>query len=393
MAGKIEYSQFQQMREALVASDTVTKEVPLSSIGISPDSIKRHMIEVGGKPVAVGPHFFMRLANLLNMSAAMTNQFLKNEDGKIAVALMNGLKDYQSRVGGKTTVLLVANSQTKSVVDVCDPKKFRRMSNSGILDIADRILNENKLISIDSIDSDPTTGKMVINLLNNEEIGFPKAGKDEFFKFGFSLVQSMRTTKSEGYNSRLVCSNGMRASLGTGSIGGNSKIAFSETFHLSSGSASDVQAFLQNIEKARAQGFVPPAFNAVLTSAAQTPASLLEVEKAMRLSQHLVDEDNPDMAKMYKDTVRLKYFDGYSEAMARATRKGYDPSTFSDKQKAMIRSGQSVWDVVNSLTFLGSNNSGIPLQNKHDLKFEAGKLFGKGTQDGFDCQNSGLASL
>ena len=185
----------------------------------------------------------------------------------------------------------------------------------------------------------------------------------------------------------------MRASLGTGSIGGNSKIAFSETFHLSSGSASDVQAFLQNIEKARAQGFVPPAFNAVLTSAAQTPASLLEVEHAMRLSQNLVDEENPDVKKLYKDAVRSKYFDGYSEAMSRATRKGYDPSSFSDKQKAMIRSGQSVWDVVNSLTYLGSNNSGIPLQNKHDLKFEAGKLFGKGTQDGFDCQNSGLASL
>jgi hypothetical protein len=392
MAGTIDITQFQKMRDALIASDTVTKEVPLSSIGISADSIKRNIIEVGGKPVAVSQGFFMKLATLLNMSAAMTNQFLKNEDGKIAVALMNGLKDYRS-AHGSANVLLVASSESKSVVDVCDPKKFKRLSNSGVLDIAERILNESKLITIESIDTNPQTGRMVINMLNNEEIGFPKAGKDEFFKFGFSLVQAMRSTYSEGYNSRLVCSNGMRASLGSGSIGGNSKIAFTETFHLASGKANDVQAFLQNIEKARSQGFVPPAFNTVLTSAMHTPASLLEVEHSMKMAQRLVVEDNPDMKKLYTDAVRHKYFDGYSDAMARATRAGHDPSTFSDRQKAMIRSGQSVWEVVNSLTYLGSNNSGIPLSNKHDLKHQAGVLFGKGTQDGFDCQNSGLANL
>jgi hypothetical protein len=45
------------------------------------------------------------------------------------------------------------------------------------------------------------------------------------------------------------------------------------------------------------------------------------------------------------------------------------------------------------MTFLGSNNTGLPLDNKHSLKEEAGKLFGKGTKDGYDLQFAQFAQL
>jgi len=53
----------------------------------------------------------------------------------------------------------------------------------------------------------------------------------------------------------------------------------------------------------------------------------------------------------------------------------------------------SVWDVVNSLTFLGSNNSGVPLENSHELKYSAGKLFAKGVKEGYDLEFAQYASL
>jgi hypothetical protein len=65
----------------------------------------------------------------------------------------------------------------------------------------------------------------------------------------------------------------------------------------------------------------------------------------------------------------------------------------NDKQKSFIRTGQSIWDVVNSMTFLGSNNSGLQLDNKHQLKEDAGRLFGKGTKDGYDLQFAQFAQL
>jgi hypothetical protein len=53
----------------------------------------------------------------------------------------------------------------------------------------------------------------------------------------------------------------------------------------------------------------------------------------------------------------------------------------------------SIWDVVNSMTFLGSNNSGIPLSNQHELKANAGQLFAHGVRDGFDLEFAQFASL
>ena len=79
--------------------------------------------------------------------------------------------------------------------------------------------------------------------------------------------------------------------------------------------------------------------------------------------------------------------------MARVLRKGHDPLKLNDKQKGFIQTGMSIWDVVNSLTFLGSNNTGLPLENKHSLKEVAGRLFGKGTKDGYDLQFAQYASL
>jgi hypothetical protein len=254
-------------------------------------------------------------------------------------------------------------------------------------------MNDNPNLSIETIDFNPHSGKSVINLLNAEEVGFPGAGKDEFFKFGFSIVQSSKETFVEMYNQRLVCSNGLRVSLGQGAIGGSRDIQFEERFRLGGTGAEDIRIFLNQIEAMNKAGFVPAGFNTALNSAVNTKASLLEVESAMIGAQRLVREDDPTLKKAFIDSLNRNYFQGYSETMSRIVRKGQDPMQLNDKQKSFIRTGQSIWDVVNSMTFLGSNNSGLQLDNKHQLKEDAGRLFGKGTKDGYDLQFAQFAQL
>ena len=113
----------------------------------------------------------------------------------------------------------------------------------------------------------------------------------------------------------------------------------------------------------------------------------------MMLAQRKVREEDPQFKKGMIDAIERNYFSGHSETMARIAQKGMDPYKLNEKQKSFIKTGQSVWDVVNSLTYLGSNNSGIELEHKHELKAEAGDLFAKGNRAGFDLQFAQYAQL
>lgn len=391
MTKKVTEHQWIELRDKLLSAECITKHVPISAIGIDETSLSRSRIQVNGIEVKVSSTFFTRLAAMLKINQSLTHQMMKNSDGKLAVGLINALKDYrQSRIGGE--VLLIADPTSEQIVDICEPSRYRRMSNDSIFDITERILNDNPNLSIETVDRSGG-GHIAINLLNNQEVGFPGAGKDEFFKFGFSIIQTPKNTLVEMYNQRLVCSNGLRLALGEGTIGSNRDIRFDERFRLEGTGAEQIREFLGRIEAMRKAEFVPSSFQQTLDLAVNTKASLLEVESAMHTAQRLVNEVDSDLRKNFVDTMGRKYFRGWADTVARANSKGWDSSSLNEKQKSHIKTNQSVWDVVNSLTYLGSNNSGIPMKSQHELKANAGKLFAKGTGEGYDLQFAELASL
>lgn len=389
---KVSEEKFKEIRSMLSNVETATKVVPISAISVDEKSLRRGEILVGGVSVPASAHFFSRLASLLKMSTGLTKDMLKNGDDKIAMVLLNGLKDY--RAGrGNTEVMLIANPNSKEVIDICDPKHYRRLTSDTLFDVTARILNENPNLSLETIDMNSKFGGVAINLLNSEEVGFPGAGKDEFFKFGFSILQRPRETIIETYNQRLVCSNGLRVSLGQGDIGGSRELSFEDKFRLEGTSADDIRSFLTKLDSMRKANFIPPSFQGTLERAVHTKASFLEVEHAMINAQQLVREEMPDIKKAYIDSLARNYFHGHGDTAARIFKSGHNPLTMNDKQKGFIKTGMSVWEVVNSLTFLGSNNSGIPMSDNHTLKSDAGRLFGKGIKEGYDLQFSQFAAI
>jgi hypothetical protein len=384
--------QFEAIKETLTNNEHATKQVPISAIKLTDRSFALNQIEIGGQPVKVSNGFFLRMAGMLKMNASLTREFIKNDNGKVAAAMMNALNDYRRTVKNND-VLIIANTQTREVIDICDPRRYRRLTNESLFDMTQKIMNEHPSLIIETIDSSPTGGTATINFLNSEEIGFPGAGKDEFFKFGFSIIQTSKDTIVETYNQRLICSNGMRVSLGSGAIGGNRDINFEEKFRLGGTEADDIRTFLNRVDSMKKAGFVPGGFQHAIQSAVGTKASLAEVEQAMMLAQRKVREDDPQFKKGMIDAIERNYFGGHAETMKRIAQKGMDPYKLNEKQKSFIKTGQSVWDVINSLTYLGSNNSGIELEHKHELKAEAGDLFAKGTGAGFDLQFAQFAQL
>ena len=393
MIKEISQDQFTKIKETVSRSDAAVKRVPISAITVTDETLKRGSILINGNQAKVSTGFFTKLGRLLNINTALTRGMIEKGDTKLAASLINGLKDYSSRRKGNSDVMLIANLETHHIVDICSPSQYKRITNDTLFDVTERILNDNSGLILETVDFNPMTGQASINFLNGDEIGFAQAGTDEFFKFGFSITQTSRDTIVETYNQRLICSNGLRVSLGEGSIGGNRDIRFEDKFKLGGTSTEDIRIFLNKIEDMKKAGFIPSGFESSINKAVGTKASLWEVEQAWRHSIDKIDESNPDLKKTYQAQIAREYYRGYGETMARINRQGVDSNSLNGRQKQFIKTGQSVWEVVNSMTFLGSNNSGIPMFGQQELKHTAGELFSKGMKDGYDLEFAQYAKL
>ena len=389
----VSQEEFNLLKAQFSENESARKVVKLSQIKVDEESFKNKTIEVNGARLNVDDSFFAKLSSLLKMNRSLTTEMMKNSDAKLAAQMMSGLKTYREARDGGNEIMLIANPNTRTITDVCKPNQFKRISNESVFDLTEKILNNKPNLSIETVNFNGGGGGLTINLLNNNEIGFPGAGKDEYFKFGFSIIQDHRNTMVEMYNQRLVCSNGLRTSLGAGAIGGNRDIQFQESFTLKGIEAPDIRLFIENVDAMAKADFVPAAFADVLQSASDTKASLLEVEQALITAQMMVDERDVELRNRYMQSLAKNYFHGHGLAMQRIARKGYNPMELNDRQKGLIKTQMSVWDVVNSMTFLGSNNSGIPLDDQFTLKQKAGKLFSKGITAGYDLQYVDFAEI
>lgn len=385
--------QLKEIRSRLSDSESAVKRIPIGAITVEPDHLKAGRILVNGNPVAVSNAFFTKLGSMLKVSATLTRDMINKGDTKVASALINGLKDYQSVNKKDSDIMLIANVNTKEIIDVCTPNRYKRVTNETLFDVTERILNDNPNLRIETIDVNPGNGRASINFLNDQEIGFASAGKDEFFKFGFSISQTNKDTIVESYNQRLICTNGLRTSLGEGEIGANRSINFEDKFRLGGTSSEDIRIFLNKIEAMKKAGFVPSGFESSIQRAMGTKASLLEIEKALKVTTDKMKDPDADLLKTYKTSLSRQYFHSHNDAIVRLVNKGVDPNNLNERQKQFIKTGMSIWDVVNSLTFLGSNNTGFPIENKHELKYAAGQLFAKGVKDGYDLEFAQYATL
>jgi len=392
---EVSNDQFQEIRNKVGQAESAVKRVPISAISVDDETLRKGRILVSGVPVKVSPSFFSKLGSMLSISTSLTRKMIEKGDTQIAAALINGLKDYTVKNKKNSDVMLIANVNSKEIVDICTPTRYKRVTNDTLFDVTERILNDNSSLMLETVDFNPNTGKASINFLNQDEVGFAQAGKDEFFKFGFSLIQTNTDTIAESYNQRLICSNGLRSSLGAGAIGGSQDqgMSFEDKFRLGGTTTEDIRIFLNKVEDMKKANFIPGGFESAINRAVSTKASYGEVEKAWKTANSKVEEFDPELKKQYQAAMARDFFHGYGDTMNRIKNKGKDPLGLQDRQKQFIKTGMSIWDVVNSMTFLGSNNSGFQLANQHELKYSAGELFSKGTKEGYDLEFAQYASL
>ena len=380
--------EFQELRRSLIANDVLTKTITLDKIDVTEDGMKHGYISIEGKTVMVGSGFFQKMAKLINVNSSLASSFIKNDDHQLYTLLIKAIKQYKTIKGGAAmdSYLLIADPSTNQIVDITKGKTGGRLSMSSVCDITEKILNDNSNMGLES--ASINRGNASFNFINNNSIAFPEAGPDEEFKFGFSINTTPTTTKMSLYNQRLICTNGMSVNMGSGVISAQSDIK--DSFSLRSLSTGNLERFFNQLKTLDASGYVPPSFKETLLRTQDTKASFAELEHAIATIMQSFPDDNS--AKDYKQLVK-SYFPAFGMAVERVARKGLDVYSMNANQKSNIKTGMSIWDVVNNLTFLGSNNSEFKIHNQNDLKAIGGSLFNKAMTTGLDLQYAKYAMI
>jgi hypothetical protein len=385
----IQQQEFDTLKRDLISRDAMTKTVTLQQIDVTTNGIRDGFIKVQGQSVPVSKGFWAKLAKTVNVNSGLATSFMKNDDEQIYATLIKAIKQYKSirSNNAQQQYQLIADPEKREVNNIVKGSSGGRLSMETICDISEKILNDNPNMALQSAGSHG--GLTTFNFINSSPIKMEGLGADEEFNFGFTIKTTPTTTGLELYNQRLICANGMRLGLGNGAVAGN-LADVGEKFNLKSLKPGNIDQFLNQIKRIEATGFVPRGFREAIASSQSTRASFGELESGIALiMQQFPDAES---AKDYRKLV-TSYFPAFSSSAQRLAKTGLDPYKMNDRQKSNIKTGMSVWDVVNNLTFLGSNKSEFDIVNPESLKSQGGRLLNKAITTGLDLQYANLQTL
>jgi hypothetical protein len=211
-------------------------------------------------------------------------------------------------------------------------------------------------------------GNLRVDFLKKDYVDLKQYGRDEQFLFGFTLYSNGTSTRIADYNHRLICKNGMRAYSG---YRGQTNFERAFKYHKTDKSFLDYEALNTELLTKHQHQYMPTWFEGRLETSTKTKASLAELEACVDLVNRHVDEADPDLKKQWQSTLEMNHFWGVHATHDRiAKSKGAEfLSGLSQSEKALIKTPMSVWEMVNELTYLGSNRkkSVVPIKESFEI--------------------------
>lgn len=365
-----------QKKQQFIGADPLIKPITLSQIGLTNESLIKHKIIVDNTPIHVSDSFFTDLSGILKIDR-LYKETHKHEDFDFGQVLMKGVKDYKQRVGDTTDYYLIAGQQSKIVQSIVPSNSYNRLSNESIFKLSEMILNSDSNLELSNV-----TGSdygVRIQFMNSQEFSYLNIGPDEAFKFGIGLNNIGYTSTFEDYVYRLVCSNGMIAKSNSREYKiGNSKDAIANA--------------LVYMDLRKETGYIPARFIENLERATSVTASLGEVMSFTNTLKKQFDKDDDISMNMYSQLVD-EFVPTLSQTHAKLLLAGYIPDALTDAQLKFVKTNISVWDLINSMTWLGSHDTpyGLSSHFKETLQSNAGILFGTSKQ--YDLQSLQLLNI
>lgn len=370
MENFVSQDQWEAAKKAAIGKDPLMKKMRLCDLDL--DGLVKNIptIGVGNQQLMVSNQFISKLASYLKINKQLQGMFDKREDNDGKLKLIRAIQHYASQSEkGSPEVILLGSRDSKRIEDVTRTDNFGRVTNEGLFDLAEQLVNRHKNLELESVHPSGGGG-LAINLVANNSQEFKHAAfeEEEVFNFGFTLRSTFTTTEMFDYNRRLICTNGMIA---------RPKGKKTIIHNLDSKSMG---AIYDRIMQSKSANFVPSHFKEQLIRAATTNASLKEVEDAYNIMSTFVKEDDADIRDQFRATMRDNWFQGIRMTYDRiAKAEGGDFITkLGAKEKAFVKTPMKVWDVINSMTNIASNDVGLSVKGAETVgRTRAGNLMRK----------------
>jgi len=337
-----------------IANNSLIKKVSLSSLELIDDS----HVKINGYVVSITPDGYKSLIKSLGLPIAFTNRLEKLFNSKGKANFINKLREVIS-LNGKKTINAILSPKSKTIVGFSD--NDLQVNNEQFFQLADKII-DGQGFSIVDVHNNPYNGGVSINaILDNKEHNI-KGLSNEAFKSGLTISNSpVGGVVVSPYQRRLWCANGCTTQMS------------SDTYKLHDLSIDSQHHFFSHINDLRKNHFIPKEFGDTVRQANQTKASLAELERAHRLIEPFVG------ARAESIIPKERNLNAYHQM-------GVDPQTVNKK---LAESNQSIWSLVNAITWTANNSDKVLDNNIQDtdrlnLQIQGGNLLDKN----WDLQNT-----
>jgi hypothetical protein len=331
-----------------IKSQTLNKRVNLGAITI----IDENHIKINGIKIKMRERAFYDLIKCMGLPKSFTDelQTLFNKASK--VAFINRLSQAIVSLGKTKSINAIVSPSSKTIVGFTHHSNL--ISNETFFELADKI-TEGQGLGVTNIYSDSFNGSAIMNLKLDKQTEI-KGLSNEAFKPGLTLTNIPGAgIQVAPFMERLWCANGCT----TGMV--------RESYQLEDLTTDGMNRFFDHIKSLRESNFVPTGYGDMVRGANATPASIRELDRAYNLIKGATSEDIADRL-----TQRSRNYNAYSE-------KGLDFT--GNKENA--ESNQSVWSLVNAITYVGSNSNNLGLEAeiedsvKGELQVSAGNILTK----------------
>jgi len=343
---------FAKFKEEVLSRKIARQRISLAGLEIISEDVAKY----GGVHFHMTKPAFNSLLKILQISKGLRNSLIKtlgvNFVDKFIATITSRLDS------NKAESVMVIDIKKKTILNFLSSAD-QMLSNESYFKEVEKVVDRYNL-DITRLDHQDHGGFSVSTIAPNTEWGLQNL-PDEVFKFGISFSNdAFRGTLMASYNERLVCENGMTSRQMMGSC------------KLMSDEAS-WKNFEYQQEKLFKNGFQPGEFGHKVKEAIQVQASISEVESARNLV----------LANTTMDEERLELYLPYMDTVSDYRHMELDVDKLNANQKKNAKSAITYWELINDVTYIASNVSGIGLKKPATLQMYAGDLLSRTP----DCSN------
>jgi len=342
---------FDTKKAEVLSKELIRKEINISEFELINDST----IKIQGKNVPITPLAFKRVLRRLRIPHAFARRFETGYGSDGLKQLIQMVKLAKANKNDQT-VTLVVDPDKGAIVDIL-PAGYASISNEAFVNFTEGYIDKYNLAPT-SFGSDGNGGA-IINCTSPNSIMRIPGMEQEVFQTGVAFSNSVANgLQVSPFMTRLVCANGM------------SSTQFSENYGLVSLTNKAVNEFNEHMLQMATTGFQPVGMADQIKKAANTDASLGELQHACGAILSTDNKIQYEYAQKFAPIERAKK--AYDNL-------GMDTSKFTRAQLQNAKSGMSVWEVVNGMTNFASNETkyGVDEYKAGNLMVTAGNILMK----------------